>query len=93
MSRAFLNRRMVLGEENNTIRENSLKEIRLFRFIYSRRIVKITVRESGGGGVKDKYGGVSGVFVLEGELLVPSSSSRDTQETVLVFMHPAASSK
>jgi hypothetical protein len=84
---------MVLGEENNTIRENSLKEIRLFRFIYSRRIVKITVRESGGGGVKDKYGGVSGVFVLEGELLVPSSSSRDTQETVLVFMHPAASSK
>ena len=93
MSRAFLKRNALLGEEKNPVQENALAKINLFRFIYSRRPIKITVREKGGGGTKDKYGGVSGIFVLEGELLVPSSSSPITKETVLLFMHPAASSK
>jgi catechol 2,3-dioxygenase-like lactoylglutathione lyase family enzyme len=85
-----------LGEEKHPIDEQSLGQSKkpgrgnLFRFIYDRRPVKITVREKNGGGVKDRYGGVTGVFVLEGELLVPSSSS-PKHSTVLVFMHPAAS--
>ena len=59
-----------LGEEKHPIDEQSLGQSKkpgrgnLFRFIYDRRPVKITVREKNGGGVKDRYGGVTGVFVL-----------------------------
>ena len=57
----------------------------MFRFIYDRRPVKIVVRETGGGVAADSYGGIAEVFVLEGELLVPSSTSPE-QSTVFVFM-------
>ena len=39
--------------------------------------------------LKEKYGGVSGSFVLEGELLTPSSSE-PRPELVFVFVHPNA---
>ena len=64
---------------------------RLLRFRFDRRPLKIVVREDADADVdSDTYGGVGGIFVLEGELLVPSSSSDECASTVLVLMHPAA---
>ena len=82
-----------LGEEQHPLLEDesvpTLPRKGFFRFTYDRRPIKIPVREVGGGGVNDKYGGIQNAFVLEGELLVPNGSSPECR-TVLVFMHPAA---
>ena len=48
------------------------------------------MREKGSGGLTDRYAGIAGVFVLEGELLVPSSEDQK-RKTLFCFMHPAAS--
>lgn len=79
-----------LGEENHPLTDEQQLKKGIFRFKYERRPVKITVREQGSGGVKDRYAGISNVFVLEGELLVPSSEAY-TPKTLFCFMHPAAS--
>jgi len=61
---------------------------KLFRFRYDRRPVKVVVFETDGG--HDSYGGLHDAFVLEGDHLVPSSTSPDVESTVVVFMHPSA---
>ena len=65
---------------------------RLLRFRFDRRPLKVVVQEQADANdtADDTYGGVGGIFVLEGELLVPSSSSDECASTVLVLMHPAA---
>ena len=60
-----LYRNRTLGEENHPLDENELKK-EVFRFVYERRPIKITVREKGSGGLTDRYAGIAGVFVLEG---------------------------
>ena len=47
------------------------------------------MRETGKAVGEDTYGGVAGIFVLEADLLVPSSTSPQTS-SVCVFMHPCA---
>ena len=74
-ARLLLHPNPTLGEENHPLKEENLKK-EIFKFKYERRPVKITVREQqGSGGVTDRYAGLSNVFVLEGELLIPSSEA------------------
>ena len=61
---------------------------KLFRFKYDRRPVKVVVVEAAGG--HDSYGGLHNAFVLEGDHLVPSTTSKKVPSTVVVFMHPSA---
>ena len=88
-ARLLLHPNPTLGEENHPLKEENLKK-EIFKFKYERRPVKITVREQGSGGVTDRYAGLSNVFVLEGELLIPSSEAYEPK-TLFCFMHPAAS--
>ena len=88
-SNALLYPSVTLGEEKHPINEANLKK-EIFKFKYERRPVKITVHEQGSGGVTDRYAGITNVFVLEGELLIPSSEAY-TPKTLFCFMHPAAS--
>ena len=57
--------------------------------LIKRKTIKIIVREENNDNLRERYGGVTGSFVLEGELMMPNTESQ-RKDLVGIFMHPTA---
>ena len=76
------------GEATNLTTDDTITNNTL-RFRYDRKPLKIVNRNTNNlGGITQ--GGNHSIIVLEGEHLRPASTSKLTNQTVLLFLHPAA---
>ena len=75
------------GEATNLTTDDTITN-NTMRFRYDRKPLKIVNHTNNLGGITQ--GGNHSIIVLEGEHLRPASTSKLTNQTVLLFLHPAA---